>query len=380
MTRTHLSRLSRRVTTVATVLALVVLAGCRNRRSHTPVLPPLGPGPILTIGVPGAVALEPVIATRPPLVAVAFATRDSRGPLVYLSTSTDNGASFSEPQPITSERTDSRYDRLRLSFKSVDGSLANPRPVLELEWQSVDGTLASQTAEPWKGSDAAPATERQQPVIVTATPRTSCSADGEALLVGAEASFVAINHSLTDEACVPGELAAVSDSRKWIHAAWIGRTAEAAHPRVFYASSSHGSGFGFSQVLADNRPNASHLRVVTDPNETVVAVWDETDDDSNKEVWLRQLIPSHFGPATLLPLTRLSSQNGGESPALASIRGGVIAAWVLPRSGFLAIRRVGLDALCTEPSAVQTETDSSAAIIPPANEAATAATRGERRE
>lgn len=362
MTSTHLSRLSREVTTVATVLTLGVSAACSERRPPPPVLPPLGPGPIVTVRVPGAVALEPAIATRPPFAAIAFATRDSRGPLVYLSTSADNGATFSEPQPITRERTDTQYKHLRLSFKAVDPAAADPQPVLELEWQSTDGTLASHTTAPWKRSDAAPASERQKPLIATALPRTSCSSSGEAVLVDAEESLsVAINHSLTDEACVPGEVVAVADSRKWIHAAWIGRTAESMNPRVLYASALHGNGFGFSQVLADNRPKPSHLRVVTDPNETIVTAWDQ-DGDGQKEVWLRQLIPSHFGPATLLPLTRLSGKEGGQAPALASIQGGVIAAWVLPDSGALAIRRVGLDALCAEPPAEHVEPGSSAPL------------------
>lgn len=356
------------------VLAVVTTAACRERRPPAPVMPPLGPGPTVELNVPGATALEPVIASNPPLVAIAFATRDPRGPMIYLTTSDDNGATFNEPQPMSGPTPAARYDKLGLSFVSSAGEPDGSLPVLKLEWQSPDGQVQSHTVQPWNERPRATALEPPKPGPTAVTTITSCSASGEAWLIGAEDLSVPINHSLSEEACVPGEVAAVTDSRRWIHAVWIGRAVESADPRVFYASSPHGNGFGFSQVLADNRPGPSHLRVVTDPNETVVTVWDQAS-EGRKEVWLRQVIPSHLGPGALLPLTRLSGAAGGESPALASIRGGVIAAWVVPGSGALAIRRVGLDALCAEPPTHAPE--SPATLMPPASDSPAAS--GERK-
>lgn len=331
-------------------LALTANAGCRERPPAAPLIPPLGPGPIVTVQVPGAAAIEPAIAARPPLVAVAFGTRDSRGPLAYLATSSDNGATFSEPQPVTGGETAERYDDLRLSFTHPDESARGTRPALMLEWTRPDGRPASLTLQPWSRQSSE--TAQPAPVRTGAALIASCSANGEASLAGtASAASVPINHSLPDEACVPGEVVAVTDSRRWIHAAWIGGHDAVSDRRVFHASSPHGNGFGFAQVVADGRAGASHLRVVTDPNETIVTVWDQKT-GSQREVWLRQLIPSHFGPGTLLPLTRLSGPEGGEVPALAGISGGVIAAWVVPSTGSLAIRRVGLDAVCAEPPAL----------------------------
>lgn len=367
---TFLKHGSRSSGAVLIALTVAIASACREQRPPAPVLPALGPGPIVNVAVPGATALEPVIASQPPLVAVAFATRDSRGPMIYLTTSDDNGATFSDPQPLAAPKPASRYDDLRLNFVSVDATSSADRPTLKLEWQAANGEVQYQTSQPWSRSAVATAAESPKPAPASAVVHVSCSPNGEASMSGAGAS-VPINHSISDEACVPGEVAAVTDSRRSVHAAWIGRSQESTDPRVFYASSSHGNGFGFSQVLANNPSSASHLRVVTDPNETVVTVWDQ-EGEGHREVWLRQVIPSHFGPGTLLPLTRLSGNDGGEAPVLASIRGGIIAAWTLPKTGAVAIRRVGLDALCAEPPAAQADDPSSSALTIPANEAAPA--------
>lgn len=87
------------------------------------------------------------------------------------------------------------------------------------------------------------------------------------------------------------------------------------------------------------------MSLVTDPNDTVVAIW-EGDARGTRHVFLRQLLPSHHGPATLLPATRLSDDAGGTVPVLASIDGGVIAAWRVASTGGVIVRRVGLDAVC----------------------------------
>ncbi len=174
----------------------------------------------------------------------------------------------------------------------------------------------------------------------------SCAPDGEVLLV---AGFrgrgpVSVNHAMADGACVPHDHSAVTDARQWVHAVWVGGPTDAAR-RVLYAASSDRQWFGGSQPLTDAGQQPSNVSLVTDPNDTVVAAWDGSS-RGTRHVFLRQVLPSHHGPATLLPLTRLSDDAGGTHPVLASITGGVIAVWRVPSTGGLALRRVGLDAIC----------------------------------
>lgn len=334
--------------TVTTMLAVGVLGGCRQV-APPPALPPLGPGTQLEFTVPGAVALAPVIAARPPLVAVAFATRDSRGARVYLSSSADNGASFTEPTPVDDDGADMETgdEELRLLF-GPPAAQPSARPSVRLEWRRADGRTVSRLVHPWRRE---PFRGVPMPVeVVREQAVASCAPDGEVLLV---AGFrgrgpVSVNHAMADGACVPQDQSAVTDARQWVHAVWVGGPADDTR-RVLYAASSDRQWFGGAQPLVDTGQQPSNVSLVTDPNDTVVAVWDGTA-RGTRHVFLRQLLPSHHGPATLLPLTRLTGDAGGSHPSLASITGGVIVVWRMPSTGGLGLRRVGLDAVCAVPT------------------------------
>ena len=175
----------------------------------------------------------------------------------------------------------------------------------------------------------------------------SCSPEGAlTLVVGFRGPGPAsVNHDLDDQACLPADRPdAVTDVRGWVHAAWVGGQADDTR-RVLYAASSDREWFGGAQAIGDPGQRPSHVSLVTDPNDTVVATW-EGDAHGARHVFLRQLLPSHHGPATLLPPTRLSDDAGGAAPALASIEGGVIVAWRAASTGGVVVRRVGLDAVC----------------------------------
>ena len=232
---------------LATALALCTLGGCRQG-SPTSALPPLGPGVPLTLVVPRATTQAPVIASRPPLVAAAFGARDIMGTRFYLSTSTDNGASFTQPEPIDDKALPAGDGPLRLSFGPT-----NPRPwagpALRLEWGTA-GSSVTGLAQPWRWHPflSVPAPQ----VDADASPVASCSAAGAVTLVagyrGPEPASV--NHGLADEACVSTDRPdAVTDVRGWVHAAWVGGPAEDTR-RVLYAASSDREWFGGAQTLS----------------------------------------------------------------------------------------------------------------------------------
>lgn len=312
-------------------------------------LPPLGPGPRVDIGVPGAVAVAPSIVARSPLVAVAFATRDSRGAMVYVAVSSDNGATFSSPVPVSDEHeSTSGFTDVKVAFAD-DAPEPIGRPALALEWRTADGRLEHRAVRPFsrrlfRREPAAGAGSSQHSAAV------SCEPSGEVLLRGTLTPplGVSVNHGLAEEACEAGEATAVADVRRWVHAAWIGRADSGRSQRIFYAASSDGEWFGGSQVLADRRLDASRLQVTIDPNDTVVAVWEEAG-PTGRNVSMRQVIPAHHGPGKLLPITQLSDTGSGQSPSLASIAGGIIVAWVDDR-GTISVKRVGLDAICAPES------------------------------
>ncbi len=326
--------------TSALIAAALTCAACA-RPASVPPLPPLGPNAPIELAVPGATALRPSVATQPPLVAVAFGTRDTRGALVYLATSVDNGATFSPPRPATDYAAGAaEYDDIRLTFVDVEAGDAG-RPRLRLEWQGRNGLAASRLLAPWARRPIEPTS---RPTQRRASAIASCESDGEVRLVAGQAGAdpVSVNHGLTDQACRSRDAAAVLDARQWVHAVWSG--GQPGGHRLFYAASSDRRWFGGAQTI-DSGGQPAHVQVTTDPNDTVVAVWDH-EVDGQRQVSLRQVLPAHHGPATLLPVTRLSDQRGGERAVVAGINGGVIAAWEVPAAGSIVIRRVGLDAIC----------------------------------
>lgn len=315
-------------------------------------MPPLGPGSALTLAVPGARALAPSIAARSPYVAVAFATSDSRGAMVYLATSDDNGATFSTPLPISD---DGGSQPLSVRTRVNDAAAAGEEsPRVTVEWTRAGGTQSARVLKPWKTrrtQEALGAASRGLPAAAT------CTQAGEVLLVAGHRGpvDVSVNHRLAEETCASRAPSALIDARQWAHVAWIaGPDDEAA--RVLYAASSDREWFGGSQAVVTPGQRPAHLSMVTDPNDTVVMTWDG-DLAGRRHVFLRQILPAHHGAATLLPQTRLSTDEGGAEPAAASITGGVIVAWRESQSGSIVLRRVGLDAIC--------ET----APVPPANAA-----------
>ncbi len=327
---------------LAAALAVCTAGGCRQSPQSS-TLPPLGAGVPLPLFVAGATAQAPAIASRPPLVAVAFGARDSLGTRLYLSTSTDNGASFTQPEPIDGDAVPADDGTLHLSF-----SQTNPRswagPALRLEWDA-DGTSVSRLAQPWRwhpflGVPASQVDDQASPVV-------SCSPEGAlTLVVGVRGPGPAsVNHELDEQACLATDRpSAVADVRGWVHAAWAGGKADDTR-RVLYAASSDREWFGGAQALSEPGQRPTHVSLVTDPNDTVVTTW-EGDAYGARHVFLRQLLPSHHGPATLLPPSRLSDHEGGAVPALASINGGVIVAWLGASGGGVVVKRVGLDAVC----------------------------------
>ncbi|MFN7981747.1 MAG: hypothetical protein U0Q11_07805 [Vicinamibacterales bacterium] len=322
-------------------MGLLLLLGACRQTPHVQTMPALGPGAPMTLAVPGARALAPSIAARSPYVAVSFTTSDSRGAMVYLATSDDNGATFSSPLPISDDggaQSSSVHTRI-----TDDASVGAQPPQVRVEWTRADGTRSARALNPWKAG------RKQQPITVPSRglqATATCTPDGEVLLVAGQRGplDVSVNHRLAEETCASRVPAALIDARQWAHVAWIaGADDEAA--RVLYAASSDREWFGGAQEVVAPGQRPAHLTMVTDPNDTVVMTWDG-DMAGRRHVFLRQLLPAHHGTATLLPQTRLSTDGGGVEPATASITGGVVVAWREPATGTIVVRRVGLDAIC----------------------------------
>lgn len=327
------------------VVVLGVMTACRQAPVPSqPPLPPLGPGPTIQLTVKGSAALAPVVSAHSPLVAVAFAAADPDGAArVYLATSADNGATFTEPSPVPDDGPGGAYDDLAVIVqdrtRAEDGE-----PSVTVQWRRADGQTASRVTRPWPGR--ASRGQTSEPSATRDTAVASCEDDGEVLLVAGfkGAGPVSVNHALKDQHCAPGSATALVDARAWVHAAWVGGRDDTSR-RVFYTASPDRDWFGGAHALVDAGRTPSHVRITTDPNDTIVAVWD-TDDGATRQVVLRQLLPAHHGPPTLLPLTHLSAGAGGVEPSIASIDGGVIVGWREPSTGAVAVRRVGLDAMC----------------------------------
>lgn len=326
------------------MVALCFITACRQ--APVPAqsrLPPLGPGPTIQLAVQGRAAQAPVVAAQSPLIAVAFVASDPGGARAYIATSADNGATFTQPTLVPEPRPGGGYDELSVILQS-GAQPEDGRPSVKVEWRRDDGQTASVLMRPWTRGETAARASAHDPARSAAV--ASCEEDGEVLLV---AGFkgpgpVSVNHSLKDQRCVSGAAEAIVDARNWIHAAWVGGRDAATH-RVFYTASPDRDWFGGAHALVEAGQTPSHVRLVTDPNDTIVAVWD-AQDRATRQVVLRQILPAHHGPPTLLPLTHLSAGEGGVEPSIASIDGGVIVGWRVPSTGAVALRRVGLDAIC----------------------------------
>ncbi|MFN7982413.1 MAG: hypothetical protein U0Q11_11185 [Vicinamibacterales bacterium] len=346
LTRLTIPTRRRVLITAAVSLATCSLlaAGCRPT-APVQTLPPLGPGTAISLNVPGAQALAPRVAASSPFVAIAFGTHDSRGAMVYVALSADNGATFSEPEPVTAEgRVTGTPESVQVSLDTAAAGKA-AAPAVTVAWRLQDGRTQTRVVRPWSGAPA-DASHSSDPPTAAAT----CTPDGEVLLVAGHRgpSDVSVNHSLENETCRTRLPAAVIDARQWAHVAWIAGDDEAS-TRVLYAASSDREWFGGSQRMVDAGQRPDHLTLITDPNDTVVATWDG-EAAGDRQVYLRQILPAHHGPATMLPVTRLG-EPGSVSPASASIKGGVIVSWLDTRTGSVVVRRVGLDAICeTAPS------------------------------
>ncbi|MFN7984823.1 MAG: hypothetical protein U0Q11_23510 [Vicinamibacterales bacterium] len=310
-------------------------------------IPPLGPGSPIALSVPGAQALAPALVAQSPFVAVAFGTNDSRGAMVYLATSSDNGATFDASQPVSDEAGSApALIRLSLSEDSSDGDSV---PAVRIAWHAAGGKTSERVIRPWHKKPAS-TTGRQASTLTRAM--AACTDQGEVVLTDEhrDGAQVSVNHGLAEQTCASRAPSALNDARHWAHVAWIAGADEAA-ARVLYAASSDRAWFGGAQPLVESGQRPAHLTLVTDPNDTVVATWDG-DAAMARHVFLRQILPAHHGPATMLPMTRLSGDAGGVEPVTASITGGVIVAWREPLSGSIVLRRVGLDAICeTAPAA-----------------------------
>ncbi len=269
--------------------------------------------------------------------------------MVYLATSSDNGATFTTPQPVSDE-TGMAPALVRLAL-SEDGADSTDAPAVSVSWSAIGGRTVERVVRPWRRRPASMPGRQPSPASrVTA----ACTDQGEVVLTndGPDGVRVSVNHALADETCESRTPAAVMDARKWAHVAWIAG-ADTASTRVLYAASSDREWFGGAQPLVEPGQQPAHLALITDPNDTVVATWD-ADAATGRHVFLRQILPAHHGPATMLPVTRLSGEAGGIEPVAASIAGGVIVAWRDRQNGRVVLRRVGLDAICetTPPPAV----------------------------
>lgn len=348
MVRLRVSGTRRAAVLVTSLLALQASA-CDRRASTMPLVPPLGPGPVVELAVPGARAVSPVMASHPPLVAVAFATTDTRGAGVYLAVSGDNGASFTDPEPVSREEgVDAALADLQLDIAGAAVAPAQSTASVRVSWRTRAGHAFSRSVRPWTGRDPAPPSAAPD---LHPAPALTCEPSGELrAAVRSDVDAVSVNHGLAEQQCEAGDAASAADLRGWSHAVWVGH--DGAARRLFYAGSSDGQWFGGAHAL-ETGSAPSHVALAVDPNQTVVAVWDEAA-EGGRHVRLQQVIPAHHGPATLLPAIRLSVSRGGH-PAVVAVDGGVAAAWVDESSGRLTLRRVGLDALCAvePPSATQ---------------------------
>jgi hypothetical protein len=111
--------------------------------------------------------------------------------------------------------------------------------------------------------------------------------------------------------------------------------------------------FGQPQRIESPGSTPANPKLIIDGNATVVITWDEVEGTARR-VMLRQLVPKRLGPALVLPPMRLSGAARASSPTIANMPGGVIVAWTSGDSAnpVIALRRVGLDAVCTTETSV----------------------------
>lgn len=131
-------------TPIGVVLA-TALSACGTRPAPPAVALPLGPAPEVRLGVRGAANSAPSLATRGPYVALAWTSRVAGGkPDIYVSTSVDNGASFSKPRRVdaSSDRANIGVDQVpRITLdESTAGTQDRPvMPVVSVAWMPTTG-------------------------------------------------------------------------------------------------------------------------------------------------------------------------------------------------------------------------------------------------
>jgi hypothetical protein len=274
----------------AFAVALTATIGCRSVPAPAADLLPLGPGPQMQLGIRGIANVSPSIATREPFVAIAWAAGvlNGRG-AVYLVTSTDNGATFSAPA--------------RVGETTLDRDNA---PVVVFEWPVADER--QRLAMPdirveWTFQD------RDRLV-----PRTAHSSDGGRTLV--------------------------RDPDDRVH--------------LYYTGGPDLSSLPIDRVVGTDatRRSVAHPHVTRLDDGTVASVWDEEASRDARRVEFRRVLLGANGPTQVIDTFPLSASEPAVAPAMGLLPGGVIVAWTSGRSSSssIAVRRVGLDTLCAEPS------------------------------
>lgn len=249
---------------------------------------PLGPGDEIRLGVPGAVNAIPSIAARWPFVVVAWVTTTAVDSAVYVSTSTDNGVSFSTPNPIEATRTRTTAGtalapRVVLGWSKLASDGAPIPPDLHLVWQPDAESGEMRAVKSINGGQSffAEAMDHDRPVDAPLeTPRAPAA---------------------------PQVATAVA---------------------VADAASTH--------------PDATY-----DECGTLVVVWEDAAGGAPR-VKMRRLVESPTGAQTALQTTVVSGASSAGYPRVASLLGGVMVAWTsgeVPAPA-IALRRIGLESIC----------------------------------
>lgn len=333
------------------VLALVWSAGaCVRPPASEFTLPSLGPSVEQRLASADGPVPGIAVASVPPVVIVAWSTAAGS---VHVAASADNGQTFAAPRAVSSADTRGVSADVALQVVASTNEGAGPagigsEPAFVVRWR---GGHLSRTFQ--RGVRVArDGTSELRPVesVDPQAPAVRCARDGTVeWLPGEAVSAVAVNHGLSDQACVSSEVAAIRDWRGWVHVVWVGGAAAGAARHVFYAASTgREAWFGRAQRLdPEGTGEPSQVRLTTDPNDTVVATWTAGRPPASRVV-MRQLLPAHHGPPQLLSLTTIADDGASRIGTPTAIRGGVLIAWARDAGPgtHLVFRRVGLDAVC----------------------------------
>jgi hypothetical protein len=242
----------------------------------------------MQLGIRGIANVSPSIATRESFVAIAWTAGVPAGRgHVYVVTSSDDGATFSAPVNIGETQVD-----------------ADNPPVVVFEWPRMD--------------------ERQRFVMPDIRVEWTFHEGGRVVQRAARST----DHGRT--------FARDPDDRV----------------QLFYTGGPEVAPPAIDGVIGkadQERGVVGHPRLVPQEDGTMVTVWDETHGAARRVMFRRVLLGARDSVQTMDAFA-LSASTPAVAPVAGNVQGGVVVAWTSGERSpsVIAVRRVGLDALCSD--------------------------------